>query len=145
MLDRVLPDVPAPAAALGIAGLIPFAATAAGPWVGALPAAWAQTALLAYGAVILSFLGGIHWGLAIAGGRAGMRELSLGVLPSLVGWAGLLIGGGTGLLLLVAGFAGVLLADLGLARAGAAPPWFARLRALLTGGVCALLLIAALR
>ena len=144
MLDRVLPGVPGPAAALGLAGLIPFVATSIGPLAGAIPAEWARIALLAYGAVILSFLGGIHWGLAIAAGRAGMRELGIGVAPSLLGWAGLLIGGNWGLLVLVAGFAAVLLADLGLAREGIAPLWFARLRALLTGGVCALLLLATL-
>lgn len=51
---------------LGLLGLIPFIVTAY------LAAAWqapadlrALTALIAYAAVILSFLGGVHWGFAL--------------------------------------------------------------------------------
>ena len=72
-----------------------------------------------------------------------MRELGVGVLPSLVGWAGLLAGGTAGLVLLLAGFVAVLAVDLGLVREGAAPSWFARLRTVLTAAVCACLLLAA--
>jgi hypothetical protein len=145
MIDRLLlPNVPAPAAFLGLAGVLPFAAAALGSsLLGGEPGAFARMALLGYGAVILSFLGGIHWGLAIAAGRPGLRELGVGVLPSLVGWAGLLVGGAAGLLLLALGFAGVLLVDFRLTRDGVAPPWFARLRSVLTGAVCACLLLAA--
>jgi hypothetical protein len=144
MLDRLLPDVPTPAALLGLAGLLPFAAASLlslqpGPAGDA-----AGFALLAYGAVILSFLGGIHWGLALAGdGTPDWRALGIGVLPSLAGWAGLLAGGTAGLLLLTAGFLAVLAVDLGLSRNGRAPAWFARLRTLLTGAVCAALLVSA--
>ena len=54
-------------------------------------------ALTAYGAVILSFLGGIHWGLAIAGSGADGRKnetssrLVLSVVPSLIGWGALFL------------------------------------------------------
>jgi Protein of unknown function (DUF3429) len=60
MLDRLLPDVPSPAALLGLAGLLPFAATALLSLPPGPAGDWAGFALLAYGAVILSFLGGIH-------------------------------------------------------------------------------------
>ncbi|GAB0497214.1 hypothetical protein MMPV_008538 [Pyropia vietnamensis] len=51
---------------LGIGGLIPFA-TAAGLSWSAPPAvaAMATSAGIAYGATILSFLGGVHWGVAL--------------------------------------------------------------------------------
>jgi hypothetical protein len=95
--------------------------------------------------VILSFLGGIHWGLALARpAPPGFRALGIGVLPSLAGWAGLLAGGVGGLLLLLAGFLAVLAVDLDLGREGGAPPWFARLRVVLTGAVCGCLLLAVL-
>ena len=81
------------ATGLGYAGLLPFVALALAAWLA--PAAYrAQVAftLLAYGATIASFLGAIHWGLA-------MREplapkpgpLVWGVFPSLVAWIALLL------------------------------------------------------
>ena len=68
--NRPTPKGPARlATALGIAGLIPFAAGAALALLSD-DAAAARAALLAYGAVILSFLGAVHWGLALASGPA---------------------------------------------------------------------------
>ncbi len=144
MLDRLLPGVPPPAALLGLAGLLPFAGAALLALQPGPAGDWAGFALLGYGAVILSFLGGIHWGLALARDAApDWRALGIGVLPSLAGWAGLLAGGTAGLLLLASGFLAVLAVDLGLSRSGRAPAWFARLRSLLTGAVLAALLVSA--
>lgn len=88
---------PTPAAwALGLGGLIPFVAGAAALlWPGAVPVAvpgGAAAALAAYAAVIVSFLGGIHWGLAFVqpGGSATTR-LVWGVVPSLIAWPALLL------------------------------------------------------
>lgn len=143
MIDRLLPNVPAPAALLGLAGVVPFAVTAALSLRPDAIGGWAIFALLTYGAVILSFLGGIHWGLALARpAPPGYRHLGIGVLPSLAGWVGLLAGGTDGLLLLLAGFVVVLAVDIGLSRDGGAPPWFARLRIVLTSAVCLCLLFA---
>ena len=129
------PDVPAPATWLGLAGVLPFAAGALAAWRPDPLGAFAATALLAYGAVILSFLGGIHWGLALDRERPRFAQLGLGMLPSLLGWAALLVGDRAGIALLMAGFVGVLVQDLRLARNAMAPPWFASLRALLTTAV----------
>jgi hypothetical protein len=81
------------AACLGYAGLLPFVALAMAAWL--VPQAYraqAAHALLAYGATIASFLGAIHWGLAMRG------PLTLqpgpfvwGVFPSLVAWVALLL------------------------------------------------------
>jgi glutaredoxin len=76
--------------ALGYGGLVPFAATAAmiaGTWQTAL----ALDALLAYGAVILSFVGAVHWGFALRDGRRQARALVTSVIPSLAAWASLLL------------------------------------------------------
>lgn len=86
---------PAPAPAplalwLGYAGLIPFVAGAMLAWL--LPPdsrPLAGVALAAYAAVIVSFLGGIHWGI---GFRDGAPRLFLwGVVPSMVAAAALLL------------------------------------------------------
>ena len=61
-------QVPAAAKWLGVLGAMPFVFLAvAGPFLEASVQERAHFALVAYGAIILSFLGGIHWGLAIAG------------------------------------------------------------------------------
>jgi hypothetical protein len=80
---------------LGLAGLLPFAGAA----LASLAApAWREFALLAlqaYGAVILAFLGAVHWGFAlqpvVGQEAAGPRRLVLGVVPALVGWVALLL------------------------------------------------------
>lgn len=88
--------------ALGLAGLIPFVAFGYGAVSGADDdrAARFASGLIAYGAVILAFLGGVHWGfvidepepdgVAIIAQRERYR-LVFGVSPSLVGWAALLV------------------------------------------------------
>lgn len=83
---------------LGYGGLLPFAGLAALVWlVPAEPAAWVSLALSAYAALIASFLGGIHWGVAFA--RTDTRPVHLiwGVLPSLLAWPGLLMPAHAGL------------------------------------------------
>ena len=141
--DTTSRHVPRAAAFLGAAGVLPFvAATAVAIWGGSW-AGFAHLALLAYGAVILSFLGGIHWGLALRQLEPDPRLLVQGVLPSLVGWAAILLGGMAGLLLLALAFAAVLALDHHLARDGTAPPWYLRLRLPLTAAVVACLVLAA--
>jgi hypothetical protein len=84
--------LPFPAFWLGLSGLIPFAACAAGVFIG--PEGWrgfALVALIGYGAVILAFLGAVHWGLALAATaeaetRQARTRLTLGVAPALIGW-----------------------------------------------------------
>lgn len=134
------------ATALGIAGLIPFAAGAALALV-ADDAAAARAALLAYGAVILSFLGAVHWGLALASGladtRRAMHRFAISVLPSLLGWAALLLPQASGFALATAAFALLLAAEtLGPLRAGL-PGWYLRLRIGLTLGALVALAIGA--
>ena len=78
--------------ALGLAGLIPFVSLAALQWVS--PPGWrmlAASALLTYGAIIVSFLGGIHWGLAMRESKASVQWLIWGVTPSLLGWLGVVL------------------------------------------------------
>lgn len=55
-------------------------------------------ALLAYSASILSFLGAIHWGLALRSTDAPPASmLAWGVIPSLWAWVALMAGSTTGL------------------------------------------------
>ena len=64
--------------------------------------------LLSYGAVILSFLGGLHWGRVItspnANGRPDSTWLIWSVCPSLLGWVALLLPVKVGAMVLSLGF-----------------------------------------
>jgi hypothetical protein len=141
-LDLII--IPKSAFWLGFAGLIPFVVVAT---IGFVPAAplhdLSLQAVLAYGAVILSFLGGIRWGLAIATTNPEnlFGPLFLSVSPSLLGWIALLVPSSTGLVLLALGFAATTIADLRLSKA---PHWYRTLRLPLSVGAIVAVLIGLL-
>ena len=84
--------LPRLAQVLGYAGLIPFVVLAAmALTLNAPEQAWATFALRAYAVTIVSFLGAIHWGLAMRQSPASPLLWWWGVAPSLVGWVSLLL------------------------------------------------------
>ncbi len=144
------PRQPVPIACrwLGGLGALPFVALAGGSlWLDGVPQAYVLFGLTAYGAVILSFLGGIQWGLAIAdygaaeGDGASYRRLTVSVVPSLIAWWALLLTGPTALLVLAISFALMLALDWTATRSGEAPAWYPRLRLPLTACVVACLIL----
>ncbi len=77
---------------LGYGGLLPFVGAALLLWLLRDEAqAHVAQALSAYAALILSFLGGIHWGLAMRSAAPPAALLVWGVLPSLLAWPALLM------------------------------------------------------
>ena len=141
--------LPLLAIALGVGGLIPFLACAVGILLfsGQVPAPRLVLAMIDYGAVILAFLGAVHWGLALAGDPLGTpiaagavtRRLTLSVLPALIGWAALLIplvaSPVLALAVLLLGFLLTTLVEARAARVGLMPPGYMALRWLLTAVV----------
>jgi hypothetical protein len=89
---------------LGYGGLVPFIGLAIGMWlVKADQIHFFTLALAAYTAAIVSFLGGIHWGLGFQMGEAAPRmHFFWGVAPPLVAWLALLLPAWAGLVLLAA-------------------------------------------
>ena len=78
---------------LGYAGLIPFVLLAALMWLvdtELLP--FVAIALKGYAAAIISFLGGVHWGIGFMKGEAAPRfHFVWGVVPSLIAWLALMM------------------------------------------------------
>lgn len=147
------------AQSLGHLGLLPFFALALLSWApsdaaidGVHAAAAAQFALAAYAAVIVSFLGAVHWGFALTTpglARPSLRQSLLwGVFAPLLGWLALLmifIGIGPWLVFIF------LIGDLLLCRLmdgallrhyPAAPHWYLALRTRLTIGASLALALA---
>ncbi len=82
--------LPPQALRLGYAGLVPFVLGALLVWL-VRPDAhpYVTAALSAYAAVIVSFLGGIHWGIGFRDGTP--SSFGWGVVPSLVAWPAVLM------------------------------------------------------
>jgi hypothetical protein len=147
------PDhVPVPAVPLwlGAGGLVPFIVLSGALWLTSpefhpVIHDWLRT----YAAVILSFIGAIHWGLAMV--HREMQEADRGlvmawsVVPSLVAWGGLLMELRAGIALTAAMFVVHYTMDRQLAARFALPGWYMPLRRGLTFVAVACLAVAALR
>ena len=128
------------ARALGGAGLLPFIAGAAAVWLVGPQNSLPTAALLAYAALIASFLGGIHWGMAMRDSPADAAQLLWGVSPSLLGWLAVLLPPRWGLLLAPAALIACYAVDRRIYRRLGLASWLG-LRAALTvvASVCCLL------
>ncbi len=133
--------IPAPARVFGFAGLIPFFVGAALCW--ATDATVTNTSLplgsfvlTTYSAVILSFLGGIRWGVAMQHPSLinDWQVVAFAMVPSLVAWAALLTHAKVGLPMLLVGFSLQYVIDYRSTKNNITPPWFLTLRSLLTLG-----------
>src|SRR3989344_5401461 len=121
--------IPGPVAWLGYGGLLPFVT-------------------LADGAVILSFVGALHWGFAMAQSGLSTAERTRcfvwGVVPSLMAWPATLLPPAGGAALLVTGFVAHLVQDHRLAARTSLPAWYLPLRWRLTPTACVFLAVGAM-
>jgi len=132
---------------LGLAGLLPQVAVVAFVAFG-IEVELAQVFALAYGSLILSFVGGIWWGLAMHRPRRQGRLGSIAVMPSVLA-ALLALESMTGILsirwtLVVLGSALIctLLIDRYIVRLGEAPSGWMALRVPLSIGLGTLTILA---
>lgn len=130
---------------LGYAGLVPFAATLIAYLLGgeARQAMFAQQ-FIACGAVVLAFIGAVHWGLALGGGPSPVMRMSIGVLPALLAWVALLLPAATAAWVLLAGFVALRAWEASGPVAATLPAWYRHMRTRLTGGAVVLMLLFAL-
>ncbi len=129
--------------ALGFAGLIPFFTLMLGVWFADI--SWLNDFVrgqLAYGIVILSFLGGIHWGAVMLCDSLPLldtkKALVWGVTPSLIAWSSTLFAG-FGFAVLIAGFVAAFWVDKRMFARYGMPEWLVALRGRLTVAVVLML------
>ncbi|XP_071547296.1 transmembrane protein 69-like isoform X1 [Panulirus ornatus] len=123
---------PTPALALGFSGLIPFVAAPVYMVTSGVFEPDVAQAQLFYGASILSFLGGVRWGLTLPESSSqppDWHNLGYSVTPSLIAWIGLIAPHSVGMLTVIAGLG--LTGYMDLAMWGY-PTWFKGMRFCLT-------------
>lgn len=142
---------------LGLAGLLPFLGLTlllSGAWPAAdVPAPLnskdaAVQAQLTYAAIILSFMGGVQWGLSMRSPAGHGRGANLGyvvsVLPALIAWFALMLTPpAVALIIMAAGFCALFAFDLMTVRTGVSPVWYPALRFPLTVVVTLSLIVSA--
>jgi Protein of unknown function (DUF3429) len=144
-VDQRPTAMPMIVALLGAAGLIPFVGLALAPLFNLEPFGRDPVYVLAlYGAVILSFMGAVHWGLAMADTKSAKASgYIISVMPALVGWFAIsFLPLPVSLRVIAAAFVVLVLVDLRAVRLAVAPGWYGRLRIPLTLVVVAALLFA---
>jgi len=124
--------IPLTVAWLGYGGLLPFLALAPASLLDHHHGAQWSDALYAYGAIILSFIGALHWGLAMTLPELTERQRSAwfvwSVVPALIAWPAVLFSPLLAAPLLVVGFIAHYLQDCRLARQATLPGWYLPLR-----------------
>mmetsp|Transcript_40223 Transcript_40223/g.159811 ORF Transcript_40223/g.159811 Transcript_40223/m.159811 type:complete len:217 (-) Transcript_40223:1347-1997(-) len=120
--------IPAAPALLGYAGLIPFAAGAFGSYHDQYRYV-AVDMERAYGAVILTFLGAVHWGLAIrVKGRMALPMYLFSVAPSMLGWLSTQLPILSAYPVLVLAFSAVHMMEARIFPRLQIPRWYSKLR-----------------
>jgi Protein of unknown function (DUF3429) len=135
-------------ALLGYGGLLPFIATTLGSVLDDSHALIWLDALHAYGAVILSFVGALHWGFAMLATDLDDDERDArylwSVIPALLAWPALLLTGALASTLLLVGFLLHYWQDRRLVKHCALPAWYLPLRGRLTAVACLCLMVSLL-
>lgn len=131
---------PLPAAALwlGLAGLTPFVALAALRIMQPMGPPIVHIALVAYAAVVLTFIGALHWGFAMLIPHATRieqwRMMGWSAIPAIAAWFAMVLPVNLDLGLLIAVYWLHYGVDLHVARRRGIPAWYLPLRTLLTLG-----------
>ncbi|KIK97514.1 hypothetical protein PAXRUDRAFT_218731 [Paxillus rubicundulus Ve08.2h10] len=148
--SAVATTVPTPYLVMGLAGGIPYIASSAttvylahqagvaamgtvtniDPGVALTILDQALNFQVTYGAVMLSFLGALHWGMEFAGlgGHKGYPRLLLGVSPAMLAWSTITLQPTSALLCQWLGFTALWYADNKATSAGWTPKWYSQYR-----------------
>jgi len=126
---------------LSLAGFLPFAGLAI-----ALSTMNVQSGLFliffdifkTWSALILAFLGGVRWGLAIAKKPVSSLDIAFSILPPVIGWLAIfLLPDSYTVLVLLLAYCALGAWDSFSVNAGVAPAWYGKIRTVLTFAVAA--------
>lgn len=135
-------------ALLGYGGLLPFAFLSMLALIDHDHSPLWNDGLYAYGAVILSFVGALHWGFAMSLPALSDSQRSAAfiwsVVPALLAWPALLVVPLLGAPLLIVGFIASYLRDRHLASQADLPTWYLPLRLRLSSVACVCLVLSVL-
>ncbi|MCD7059078.1 DUF3429 domain-containing protein [Pelagibacterium xiamenense] len=98
-----------------------------------------ERAMLGYGAAILSFLGGVRWGVRLGSGAGSELTYVAGILGSILGFVTILMPVSIGLSMLIVGFVIYGIWDVWSGYTGALPSDYGRIRSVMTLLVCLIL------
>lgn len=137
-------STPPTVAWLAYGGSLPFILLALGILIDNQRAAFFSAALIAYGAVILSFVGALHWGFAMtleefsdeSGHRRRNERFVWSIVPALLAWSVLLAQPSLAAALLITGFVAHYWQDRRLAAFASLPAWYLPMRLRLTVIAC---------
>lgn len=128
--------VPTSVAYLGYGGLLPFIALATLSVVEPTHSLVFRAALIAYGAVILSFVGALHWGFAmtipVMSNQLRTKAFVWSVVPALLAWTTYFLPAFIGAIVLILGFMAQYYRDQTLVSQVSLPAWYLPLRLRLT-------------
>jgi uncharacterized protein DUF3429 len=160
-----LPPIERQATILAYSGLVPFFALFIVVWLtpglidigpGTQIIYWGMM----YGAILLSFMGGIHWGIALMQTRENrdltsiLERFSGSLLPAIIGWIAIIPSYLLGpviipsfwrFALMLFAFIYLLIADQRSVRNGLLPKWYGRLREKITFFLAMILLLIIVR
>ncbi|MDB3893058.1 DUF3429 domain-containing protein [Candidatus Thioglobus sp.] len=118
---------------LGYSGLIPFIVFTIGSWVQLPIVSNSPYILVTYAAVILSFMGAIHWGIAMSSPKQGNSQYFIvSVIPALIAWVSLLMSEDYAIILLIIGFIALIMYDRAVEKLVKFPSWYLPMRKRLT-------------
>ena len=106
MRERPLPRIVVTATALSLVPLVAGLVLIVWPILSPLDATVVERAIIGYAALLLAFLGGVRWGIRIAGGAGTDLIYVLGALNALLGLITLLLPFSPAIAILTVGFAG---------------------------------------
>ena len=122
---------------LGFGGLLPFVILAAAIVMGLhTPLASAHDWLIGYGAVILSFVGALHWGAQLSSQQPSAGRFVWSVVPALIAWLALMLPAKAGAFCLIAGLISCWACDMRVIRKKEWPSFMGALRTILTAIAC---------
>ncbi|WP_226499354.1 DUF3429 domain-containing protein [Pseudomonas sp. MWU16-30322] len=133
---------------LGYGGLLPFIGLALLILTSLEHRPFWAVALVNYGAVILSFVGALHWGFGMSvqnmSDELRRDRLIWSVIPALIAWLSTLLPVAVGCLLLIVGFVLHFWQDRRLVRAVSLHAWYLPMRLRLTAVASVCLFISAI-